>query len=516
MLTRESVSYCRECGKEVQENWITCPYCSCDLGSSQQNKVTVNDSVVMGNVAINDVTRCVNCESTGVTIIACSLCKENCYCSVCANEVRQERKATLSETIFRFNHLTGKGERISTFWSERLCNACFQNRRDELCNSNCDNCGVYYHDNSIIVRSEREDSQRKVGLCSQCSNLWTNLTDEINQINHWVEVEKSKFNPSEKRWYSSVKHYEDTKQKIERYSNQIITKGKQRNPHISKFNEQRQKQFIEEMNKQINEIKSISTIQKEHRRRTAEKERKHKEIQAKKERKKKEGRFIVLKEESIRYKKTWKSIGIGLLLILPINVLLLLFPERVDSHDLYEFSIINIFAWIWIIAVDTACCFYPLYLGLVLAYDKEELEKLDRELNPKSESKKDWDKEPQVMLVGESKERRRFGYRLTSSLKTNHARPVSIKIIQEGFKLEYEINSISDAQSGKLRLLMKDRIIGALTLGVRGKHTAHIEVDGDAYFLFVTFKGWSFEHGVKRLSLARVNGDEEIIADLDT
>ena len=288
------------------------------------------------------------------------------------------------------------------------------------------------------------------------------------------------------------------------------------NPHISKFNEQRQKQFIEEMNKQINEIKSISTIQKEHRRRTAEKERKHKEIQARNEREKKKGRFIVLKEESIRYKKTWKSIGIGLLLTLPIHVLYFLFPERVDSHDLNEFSIINIFAWIWIIAIDTACCFYPLFLGQVLAYDKEELEKLDRELNPKSESKKDWDKEPQVMLVGESKERRRFGYRLTSSLKTNHARPISIKIIQEGFKLEYEINSISDAQSGKLKQLMKDRIIGALTLGVRGKHTAHIEIDGDAYFLFVTFKVWSFKHGVKRLSLARVNGDEEIIADLDT
>ena len=270
------------------------------------------------------------------------------------------------------------------------------------------------------------------------------------------------------------------------------------------------------MNKQINEIKSISTIQKEHRRRTAEKERKHKEIQAKKEREKKERRFIVLKKESILYKKTWKSIGIGLLLTLPIHVLLILFPEQVDSYDSNEFSIMNIFEWIWIIAVNTACCFYPLYLGPVLAYDKEELEKLDRELNPKSESQKDWDKEPQVMLVGESKERRRFGYRIVSSLKTNHARPISIKIIQEGFKLEYEINSISDSQSGKLRQLMKDRIIGALTLGVCGKHTAHIEINGDAYFLFVTFKVWSFEHGVRRLTLARVDGDEEINADLGT
>ena len=32
-LITEFVPFCRECGKEVQENWITCPYCSTTIGS---------------------------------------------------------------------------------------------------------------------------------------------------------------------------------------------------------------------------------------------------------------------------------------------------------------------------------------------------------------------------------------------------------------------------------------------------------------------------------------------------
>jgi len=43
--------FCRECGKEVQDNWVTCPFCSSNLPTT-----SVNDSVVMGDIktTIND------------------------------------------------------------------------------------------------------------------------------------------------------------------------------------------------------------------------------------------------------------------------------------------------------------------------------------------------------------------------------------------------------------------------------------------------------------------------------
>ena len=45
--------FCRECGKDVQDDWETCPHCSCSLTESSQS-ISIQDSAVGGDVVIND------------------------------------------------------------------------------------------------------------------------------------------------------------------------------------------------------------------------------------------------------------------------------------------------------------------------------------------------------------------------------------------------------------------------------------------------------------------------------
>ena len=48
--TEYTMPFCRDCGKEIQEDWKSCPYCSCVVGTTTEQKVSVKDSVIMGNV----------------------------------------------------------------------------------------------------------------------------------------------------------------------------------------------------------------------------------------------------------------------------------------------------------------------------------------------------------------------------------------------------------------------------------------------------------------------------------
>jgi len=121
--------FCRDCGKEIQEEWTTCPFCSNSLENSSKT-VSVKDSVIMGDVnstvndsktissAVRSASKCVSCNSTGVTQIACSSCKNMAHCNVCESEVsmlrRKERKChTCAEKeILRLNALEKSEEQI--------------------------------------------------------------------------------------------------------------------------------------------------------------------------------------------------------------------------------------------------------------------------------------------------------------------------------------------------------------------------------------------------------------------
>ena len=73
---RKSVSYCHQCGIQTDLNWKFCP--SCNTSLLNQNNFQVNDSVISGDLTINQtktnitsvVTRCQNCRSEGNMIIS--------------------------------------------------------------------------------------------------------------------------------------------------------------------------------------------------------------------------------------------------------------------------------------------------------------------------------------------------------------------------------------------------------------------------------------------------------------
>ena len=46
--------FCRECGKEIQDDWKTCPFCSASIGA-QTSSVTVQDGVIAGDVTVNNL-----------------------------------------------------------------------------------------------------------------------------------------------------------------------------------------------------------------------------------------------------------------------------------------------------------------------------------------------------------------------------------------------------------------------------------------------------------------------------
>ena len=82
--------FCRECGKGVEEDWVTCPFCSQPIGPPAARVAEISDSVVMGDVNVNDsaaissaistASSCVQCGSIGAVQIPCKDCKELICC----------------------------------------------------------------------------------------------------------------------------------------------------------------------------------------------------------------------------------------------------------------------------------------------------------------------------------------------------------------------------------------------------------------------------------------------------
>lgn len=276
--------YCSECGKEVEKNWISCPYCSCDLGSSQQNKVTVNDSVVMGNVAINDVTRCANCESVGVTIYGCISCKEICFCNVCEKDIHATRSSTMSDMRNGPKRSPGIGEfgsgtnyEIRALGTGRYCSSCFEKRRSELCDSNCDNCGIYYNSSDLdfrrkgiggTLRLDPMDAKRQ-GLCYWCGSLLWRIALAVSRTEDWL-----------KRPIGLISLREEVntngKQEIQQSGEKFIDKGTTSREKSLKVNITRQDMLFREINDQferyLNNRKMIEEYNENFKRKEAEKE----------------------------------------------------------------------------------------------------------------------------------------------------------------------------------------------------------------------------------------------------
>ena len=95
LCNQTTMPFCRECGKEVQEDWISCPYCAATIG--EPAIISIQDSAVIGDVSINDSqaisnamkesSKCVSCGSIGAVQITCRECGKMACCSVCKEDI---------------------------------------------------------------------------------------------------------------------------------------------------------------------------------------------------------------------------------------------------------------------------------------------------------------------------------------------------------------------------------------------------------------------------------------------
>ena len=85
--------FCRECGKEVQADWVTCPYCSQPIGPPASQLMSVQDSVVAGDVNITQnlaskQTMCEECGTYNVKLFTCVNCP-TIFCEECTKRERR-------------------------------------------------------------------------------------------------------------------------------------------------------------------------------------------------------------------------------------------------------------------------------------------------------------------------------------------------------------------------------------------------------------------------------------------
>jgi len=165
---RDVMPFCRECGKEVQEDWVTCPYCSKSIGPPASRMINqLNDSVVGRDVitnisndssaissALKSASKCRECGSIGTTQTACSDCKKIAYCSVCEGEIYSLRIKEYSEWKHKEDGIP--------LPDQRLCQKCYSRCIEERYEK-CSVCSLYYG-NSHVGNE----------LCPHCSRFGLN------------------------------------------------------------------------------------------------------------------------------------------------------------------------------------------------------------------------------------------------------------------------------------------------------------------------------------------------------
>jgi hypothetical protein len=174
--------FCRECRKEVQDDWITCPFCSKPIGPPAVNNVALSDSVVMGNIttindsdsissAVQSASKCISCGSIGTTQLACIVCKKIAHCSICKDEIYSQRFDSLNRSVDSSE--TGIDEReAKTFSQNRMCHGCYPLELEKkYCN--CTQCGRYF----IFENLELLESNFDVAKCRGCINIFGSLFD---------------------------------------------------------------------------------------------------------------------------------------------------------------------------------------------------------------------------------------------------------------------------------------------------------------------------------------------------
>tara|TARA_B110000881_G_C18470673_1_gene461184 strand:+ start:113 stop:829 length:717 start_codon:yes stop_codon:yes gene_type:complete len=149
----------------------------------------ISDSVVMGNVSINDASsissavqsasQCRNCNSNNVSIIVCSSCGNQAYCSICKDEIVNNRFELSSDN---------DSELFSNFrklCEERICNTCFNQKLANTWDS-CQYCG--------LLAAEKSDSYLSCLKCHTVScvkcSIKNNTSVGFGSNEHLVDILK--------------------------------------------------------------------------------------------------------------------------------------------------------------------------------------------------------------------------------------------------------------------------------------------------------------------------------------
>lgn len=151
--------FCRECGKQVEDDWVTCPFCSQPIGPPDSAILGVQDSVVMGDINISksgeEPTSCSNCGAAGSVKLACSKCRNHCTCVVCVDDFSNELvQEFIKSGRYELHDYILQSVKLQ-------CRSCFEKYVKTICRSVCDNCKCKY--------SRKQSFSEEKGLCFECS-----------------------------------------------------------------------------------------------------------------------------------------------------------------------------------------------------------------------------------------------------------------------------------------------------------------------------------------------------------
>ena len=193
--------FCRECGKQVEDDWVSCPFCSQPIGPPASAMLGVQDSVVMGDINISksggESTPCSYCGASGSVKLACVDCKEHCTCDKCENRYLKNLFSDSYEFLFSFDSGLMTDGTISPDVRIR-CKTCYVVHAETKCKKTCSHClrkfepfnDVDYnniHCNKCTKLIEEIESAEKIAWKKKLSSYESNLT-ELEVLNDgWKE-----------------------------------------------------------------------------------------------------------------------------------------------------------------------------------------------------------------------------------------------------------------------------------------------------------------------------------------
>lgn len=152
--------FCRECGKQIEDDWVSCPFCSQPIEPPASAMSGVQDSVVMGDINISAYSdadkKCSNCKAEGSVRLACVNCSESYSCNICKEDYWWKLYGSIlpdeiinpgnSDSYAQWDEpfIGTKFENHPMIKQGQLCIDCFVSIGESICNKECTICKRKY------------------------------------------------------------------------------------------------------------------------------------------------------------------------------------------------------------------------------------------------------------------------------------------------------------------------------------------------------------------------------------